>query len=163
MNPNPSEHWPLDKPKITLFEHVGLGLIIEYPSGVAYSNQTGGTSCLAPTIEGVFIPLRNDCAEPSHELLSPEHALVSYFDGPKWQGTGATQGIDAEDADFIERMLSEHRLSDCITVDRTRLGHSHEAWIYVTVTADEDAAVAPVFRGFSPYPRHGVLTWSNTD
>jgi hypothetical protein len=150
------------QPKITLFEHVGLGLIIEYPSGVAYSNQTGGTSCLAPSLEGVFVPLRNDCVLPSHELLSPEHALVSYFDGPKWRGTGATQGIDCDDADFIERLLSEHRLSHCINVDRTRLCDSHEAWIHITVSTEE-ASVAPVFSGFGPYPRHGVLTWTNTD
>jgi hypothetical protein len=150
------------QPKITLFEHAGLGLIIEYPSGVAYSNQTGGTSCLAPSLEGVFVPLRNDCAMPSHELLSPEHTLVAYFDGPKWRGTGATQGIDADDVDFIERLLSEYRLSHCITVDRTRLDDSHEAWIHVTVTAEE-ASVAPVFSGFAPYPRHGILTWTNTD
>lgn len=162
MNSNSTDHWPFEKPKVTLFEHAGLGLIIEYPSGVAYSNQTGGTSCSAPILEGVFVPLRNDYAMPSRELLSPEHALISYFDGPKWRGTGATQGIDADDADFIERVLSEHRLSHCITVDRTRLGDSHEAWIHVTVTAEE-GTVASVFRGFHPYPRRGVLTWSNTD
>jgi hypothetical protein len=150
------------QPKITLFDHVGLGLIIEYPSGVTYSNQTGGTSCLAPTLEGVFVPLRNDCAMPSRELLSPENTLVTYFEGPKWQGTGATQGIDADDADFIERLLLEYRLSNCIIVDRSRLRDSHEAWIHVLVTAEEDS-IAPVFFGFTPYPRHGVLTWANTD
>lgn len=150
------------QPTIKLFEHVGLGLIIEYPSGVAYSNQTGGTCCLAPSLEGVFVPLRNDCAKPSQELLSPEHALVAYFDGPKWQGTGAPLGIDADDADFIDQVLAEHRLSHCIIVDRARLRDSHEAWVHVTVT-DEESSLAPLFSGFGPYPRPGVLTWTNTD
>lgn len=150
------------QPKIELFEHVGLGLIIEYPSGVIYSNQTGGTSCSAPSVEGVFVPLRNDYLVPSREFLSPEHALVAYFEGPKYNGTGATRGIDPDDAEFIERLLSEHRLSHLITLDRTRLSHSHEAWIHVIVTAEE-ASVAPLFSGFAPYPRNGILTWANTD
>lgn len=157
-----SERHDFSLPTIRLFEHVGLGLIIEYPSGVIYSNQTGGTSCSAPCVEGVFVPLRNDYAVPSREFLSPEHALIAYFEGPKWRGTGATQGIDPEDVEFIERLLSEHRLSHCITLDRTRLRDSHEAWIHVIVTAEE-AALTPLFSGFAPYPRHGVLTWTNTD
>ena len=107
-------------PIITLYEHVGLGLIIAYPSGVTYSNQTGGTSCLQPNIEGVFVPLRNDCAEPSRELLSAENELFAYFTGPKWRGTGATRGIDTEDVDFIERILAEQRLDHCITVNNSR-------------------------------------------
>ena len=60
--------------RIELWEHVGLGLILEWPSGVMITNQTGGTSCLAPEIEGVFIPLRNDCTEKERVLVSPEIA-----------------------------------------------------------------------------------------
>ena len=61
------------KPTIELWESVGLGLIVEMPSGVLYSNQTGGFSCLHPAIEGVFLPLRND--HSFWKLISPERDL----------------------------------------------------------------------------------------
>lgn len=149
------------RPTVELWDHVGLGTIIEFPSGVDYSNQTGGTSCLHPSMEGVFVPLRNDCAEDTRELLSPEHALRAYFLGPKWKGSGATKGIDPEDADFIERVLAQHQLS-CIVVNRFQLAESHEAWVHISITAEEDDRV-PIFHGFGPYPRAGILTWANTD
>jgi hypothetical protein len=151
------------KPLISLIDHVGLGLILEFPSGVIYSNQTGGTSCLHPELEGVFIPLRNDCVQESREFLSPEHVLFAYFGGPKWRGTGATKGIDSEDADFIDQLLAKYRLAHCITTDRSRLRDSQEAWVWVQVTSDEDVPELGAFVGFAPYPRSGVLTWQNTD
>ena len=107
--------------RIELWEHVGLGLILEWPSGVTITNQTGGTSCLAPEIEGVFIPLRNDVTVKERVLISPENELFDYFCGPKWRGIGATSGIDSDDADFIDLMLEKVKLSPTIRVDRARL------------------------------------------
>jgi hypothetical protein len=67
------------KPTIELWESVGLGLIVEMPSGVLYSNQTGGFSCLHPSTEGVFLPIRND--HSFWELLSPEASARSSASG----------------------------------------------------------------------------------
>jgi len=150
------------KPSIELWQHAGMGLIIEYPSGVICSNQTGGTACLHPEVEGVFVPLRNDTLEETHSLISPENELYEYFVGPKHKGAGATSGLDSEDADKIQTVLAKHCLSPPIDIDRQRLKESHEAWVYVTISGDEDQA-APVFSGFEPYPRKGILTWSNSD
>ena len=88
------------KPMIKLWESVGLGLIIEMPTGILYSNQTGGFSCLQPSLEGTFLPLRND--HSFWELMSPERELREYFEGPKHGGTGATSGLDTEDADAVD-------------------------------------------------------------
>ncbi|WP_035609007.1 DUF6210 family protein [Haloferula sp. BvORR071] len=150
------------KPKVLLYEHVGLALIVAFPSGVTYSNQAGGTSCLQPELEGILVPLRNDCLVEGEQLLSPAMSLEDYFTGEKWGGTGATHGIDNEDADFIDTLLQTHRLSHCIQVDRPRLHESCEAWIHVEIVADENPEI-PLFSGFAPYPRLGVLTWSNSD
>jgi hypothetical protein len=150
------------KPAIELYDHAGLGLIIEYPSGVTYGNQTGGTSCLQPSTEGIFIPLRKDCLVEDRDLVSPRNKLAAYFEGPKWKGTGATNGLDMDDADFIDRLLSDSGLSPCMIVDRRRLHDSHEAWVRVTVLADEPGP-CPIFSGFGPYPRTGILTWHNSD
>ncbi|WP_346189422.1 DUF6210 family protein [Rubritalea halochordaticola] len=126
------------------------------------TNQTGGTSCLAPEIEGVFIPLRNDCTAKERILVSSENELYDYFTGRKWRGTGATNGIDSEDADFIDSTIGKTKLFPTIRVNREKLSESHEAWIHVVVTGDEPCD-PPLFRGFEPYPRAGILTWQNSD
>lgn len=152
----------MPKQRIELWEHVGLGLIIDWPSGVSISNQTGGTSCLAPEAEGVFVPLRNDCTEKERKLVSPENELYKYFVGHKYSGTGATNGIDEEDAKEIESILSKTKIFPNIKVDRKMLSQSHEAWIYVLI-GDDEPCDPPLFFGFGPYPRSGVLTWQNSD
>lgn len=148
--------------RIELWEHVGLGLILAWPSGIILTNQTGGTACLAPELEGVFIPLRNDCTEKERGFVSPENELYDYFTGPKWRGTGATNGIDSDDANFIDSTLGKTNLFPTIRVNRDKLHESHEAWVHVTVDGDEPCD-PPLFSGFAPYPRPGILTWQNSD
>jgi hypothetical protein len=148
-------------PLIRLLDAVGLGMIVEMPTGVMYSNQTGGASCLHPRVEGLYVPLANDCTE-SWELISPERRLAGFFEGPKHRGTGATRGFDEEDASFIEQTLAEARLSHVLQLDRSRLRDSHEAWVHVLLLGD-DTGSAPLFSGLGPYPRRAVLTWGNSD
>jgi hypothetical protein len=150
------------KPVVELWEGVGLGLIIEWPSGILFSNQTGGTSTLHPETEGIFVPLRNDCERQGNRLLSPDSELLEYFEGPKHKGTGATQGLDSEDADFITSVLARWHL-DQVTVDRARLADSHEAWVHVIIDENKSGNEELPFHNFAPYPRRGILTWSNSD
>lgn len=149
------------KPVVELWQAVGFGAIVSFPSGVLYSNQTGGNMCMHPEIEGIYIPLANDCLIPENTLVGPEIDLYAYFDGPKHCGTGATRGLDAEDATFIDSVLSRYRLSDFLVVDRSRLKDSHEAWVWGIVTGEQGVRCG--FSGIGPYPRAAVLTWSNTD
>ena len=124
-------------PTVKLYANRGFRLIIDYPSGVFYSNQTGGFSILFPEIEGIYIPLKNNIERESLAFRSPELELYDYFWGPKHRGVGATDGLDREDADFIDTVLEKWKLSDSLKVDRERLKESHEAWVYVTVLGNE--------------------------
>ena len=152
------------KPTIRIYDSIGTGLIIECQSGILVSNQTGGTSCLHPEIEGVYVPLRNDYSDETREFMSPENELSDYFTGSKHAGAGATSGIDEDDAHFIESVLARVKLHPPVSVDRRRLRKSHEAWIHVEISGDEcsDSDLS-AFVHFAPYPRSGILTWCNSD
>lgn len=152
------------KPLILLYDATGAGLIICCESGVRISNQTGGTSCLQPEVEGIFVPLRNEYLPEEGTLRSIEEDLTQWFGGSKHGGSGATLGLDQEDADFIEGLLHRSRLSPAVSVDHSRLRDSHEAWVHVIIHGDETAETdLALFSGFAPYPRSGILTWSNSD
>lgn len=145
-------------PKIDLSDTVGLGLIISLNSGIIYSNQTGGTASLHSEKEGVYIPLRNDYAAENRTFQSPEVELAEYFEGPKYQGTGATNGIDKEDIDFITSVIQKYNLDSSVVICGEESRNSHESWVHVLITNDCD-----VFNGFGPYPRKAILTWANSD
>ena len=152
------------KPRLKLYDAVGTGIILCCDSGVYYTNQTGGTFCLQPEVEGVYLPLRNDYRIPELTFESPELDLSAYFCGPKYRGTGAIYGLDEEDANFIDGILDKVRLSPSVRVDRRRLKDSHEAWVYVTILGNEASEPdSALFANFAPYPRQGVLTWANSD
>ncbi len=115
------------KPLIRLYNSQGVGVIILCPSGVLYSNQAGGLSCLQPEIEGVYVPL---ACEP----IDQEEMLEQYFTGPKWLGC-CSNGIDDEDANEIDRILGLSLPTRFIKVDRSQLKDSCEAWVYVNIAA----------------------------
>ncbi len=149
-------------PRVRLYDLAGTGVIIEHPTGIIYSNQAGGYSCLQPFLEGAFVPIRNDVSLEG-EFISPERDLREYFIGPKHGGCGAPHGLDLEDADFIDRALTKARLDSWLKVDRQRLKESCEAWVFLTVLGDEDLGGSSICKGFGPYPKRGVLTWTNSD
>ncbi len=151
----------MSKPYVSLIGHAGTGVIIEHPTGVIYSNQAGGTACLHPEIEGAFVPFGNEVFA-GHRFVSPENQLLAYFEGPKHGGTGATNGLDEADADFIDGVLKKVGVRQWIEVDRNRLKESCEAWVFVIVLDDEAPSVS-ICSGFGPYRKKGVLTWSNSD
>lgn len=150
----------MSKPLIELWNTVGTGIIIEYPTGVMISNQTGGTACLHPKTEGIYLPLANDYTEKSKEFLSPEIELANYFEGTKYNGDGATRGIDSEDVKKINSIITNSSLNKLVELDLDRLPESHEAWIRIKVNNHKDT---DLIKGFDEYPLNGVLTWSNSD
>lgn len=146
-------------PTIEVWDTVGLGLIIRYPTGILISNQTGGYACLHPAIEGIYLPLSNDYMETTKQFLSPEIELMEYFIGDKYQGTGAVKGIDKEDVEKITVILTKYGLHHFIKIDLELLSESHESWIYVNILADKEVALLKNFK----FPLKGVLTWANSD
>ncbi len=93
-------------------------------------------------------------------LASPENELEEYFKGSPHCGSGATSGLTARDAEAVEAILKVYDLSDQITLDKSKLKSSCEAWLHVKVF---ELPMRSLFEGFSPYPRKGVLTWANGD
>ena len=145
---------------VSLFGHVGTGVIVAWPSGIFYTNQTCGHVCRQPELEGVFVPLGND-VDLEGRLLGPESLLHEYFAGPAHVGWGAEHGLDEADAQVIESALHKNHLLRIVTVDRSRLRDSHEAWVYVLI--GEPDSSFPMFTGMGPYPLGGILTWVNSD
>ena len=143
-----------DKPVIQLWGERQFGLIVLRPSGVYYSNQTGGYACYHPMAEGVFIPLGIDTVDQEKELCD-------YFTGAKWGGW-CCEGIDEETAGFIDVLMEKSDLTKSITVDRTRLHDSQEAWVYVDFRNTATYGFGGVeVTGFGICK--GVLTWENSD
>ncbi|MCA9911812.1 MAG: hypothetical protein KC496_00620 [Anaerolineae bacterium] len=151
------------KPLIKLWDAGGIGVIIEYPSGVCYSNQVGGTACLHPAIEGVYVPLVD-------KDVDQEKQLFDYFVDPKrlWNRPDVARDVNADDADFVDSILHARYHTRIIRVDRSRLHESHEAWVYVEITAQPadqalhgSSAGSETMRGFGTCK--GVLTWANSD
>ena len=126
-------------------------LVIEHPSGVVYTNQTGGTSCMQPELEGVLVPL--DLEPEQTEKLAKLCVEVP--------------SVSPELADAIDAILAT--APGRLRVDRTLLYESHEAWIHVVgdpppeydpceaVTGDWFAD----WLGFASV--RGVITWPNSD
>lgn len=138
------------KPTVLLYGLDGVGIIIPYPSGVVYQNQTGGYSCVQSSAEGVFVPLEG-------EPFDHYEALHTFFFKGKWAGNCAN-GIDGETADFIDATLARLPGHSGIKVDRSRLTDSHEAWVYITLA---DPTCAGLLEGFTA--TRGILTWPNSD
>lgn len=145
--------------KINLWDAVGLGLIISHPTGILVSNQTGGTACLQPFIEGLYLPVGNDMIIETKQLISPETDLSNYFKSEKYFGTGATNGIDIDDAVIINKILQKYGLNEFIKVDMKQLEKSHEAWIYVNVHSNANNDLLSNFDN----NLDAILTWTNSD
>lgn len=149
-------------PMIRLWNIDDIGVILLFSSGVSYLNQVGGFSCLQRIEEGVYVPIADD-------LIDQFSMLMQYFcDGPKWLGT-CSNGIDIDDADHIDHILSLAYSTRGIIVDRTRLADSCEAWIYVDLVSEASDFFTTFNANVPHFPAtgfgtcKGVLTWPNSD
>jgi len=154
--------WQLDLPLIYLYEVPGLSLILKWPSGFAYATQTGGFACLQSWAEGILLPLGPRGQERLDERFGEGRTK---YDGYCWNG------IDADDADWLDFVLTHlepgHNWGPLITVDRSRLADSWEAWVHVRIGPHPEREPAPP--GGDSWPFHGIpaqeaiLTWENSD
>jgi len=138
--------------KLDLGQYPGVGLIIRCASGVSYENQTCGTCCWHPQVEGIFVPLGFEWGD----------ALSDVFNDSKYNGSGASKGIDDRDADRIDKVIGYYKTHH-IQVHRLRLKESHEAWVHVLVMRDENVNRSLALWGGFEYPACGILMWSNSD
>ena len=163
------------RPLIGLWHGPGLGLIVLGASGVSYTNQTGGHTCLQSTAEGWYMPLVD-------RRFNQGGALRAYFAGPPWNGN-CSAGITRTDADFVDRLLQSSSITAFLRVDRERLDTSHDAWLAVLIGSlpSRPSVVPPsssrgsaleALQTAEPRPKapvHGfagqraILTWGNAD
>ena len=115
-------------PTMNLYSMSQAGLIVLSPSGVAYWNQTCGNACGQRAEEGVLIPLLELTIDEDRNV--PECPLISALASLNW---GPVLGIDQERAAEIDTMLERFYWTHGLTVDRTRLGDSEEAWVYLGI------------------------------
>ena len=127
---------------ISLLDFDNVGLIVKVPSGVLYTNQVEGYACQHPEVEGVFFPLP---VRPGNAEL---FALTQHFQGT-WDH------ITESDADLVDRVLRGNG-HEGLSVDRTKVNQSYEAWVHVRIGAD--------VHGLSGFGNcEAVLTWPNSD
>jgi hypothetical protein len=136
---------------------MGLGLIIPCSSGVIYSNQTGGILCLKEHLEGVFVPLQDQVLGDQQEKRLYEHFGVA---GGRWRGPG-TRGLPDDSADLVDAVLQMSGQTRWLSVDRSRLMESQEAWVWVSLPDDIAGATFALLERFPSGP--AVLTWPNSD
>lgn len=149
-------------PDIFLIDFQGLGLIIDYPIGIAYSNQVGGYSVLPMSREGVFMIIDPVISDSDNQELRIYEILFNHFTGKKWGGW-CSKGIDIETADFIDSILEKslHCKYMDLKVNRNKLENCMEAWIEVTFSFPKTGH----YSEFCPKleSSSGTLTWQNSD
>jgi hypothetical protein len=150
------KEWYKDKAgrkEICLYDLDQLALILLEPSGVFYFNQVGGHSCYQNFVEGIF-SFVSDPVKKLHNIIA-EYMLYK-------------NGLAVEDADFLDKQFEQFDEVKYLRVDRTRLGDSVEAWVYV----DIDQALVGEPKDYSEYYNmafkgfgctKGLLTWDNSD
>ena len=154
----PSEAQHPDLPLIDLYWTTGAFVIVSRPTGIQYTNQTGGNACRHPCLEGFVVPIECDEENPG----AVQRRLTELFEGPVWQGGGARgEGISEDDAAYIDAALYQPPGWN-ISVDRSRLSDSDEAWVWVELHPSERDPDFPLFSRMTP-PITGVLSWTNSD
>jgi hypothetical protein len=140
---------------VDLMGHVGTGLILEHPTGITYVNQAGGVYCLHPSCQGIFVSWFNDVELGSGKLFSAEEALY----GVSWELSSSA--MTPAQADEVDAVLRATPSFQGVRVDRARLTESYEAWVHVVIEPPHQ--LGGVVWGVEPFPRTGVLVWTNSD
>lgn len=142
-----------NRPKIDLYLNQA-GVIILFKSGVIYQNQTCNTACMQRCEEGILLLV---CYAYLVAALPEPLYLCPIESGLKKMEWGPVEGIDEKRASEIDDLLQSESPTKHITVDRSRLNESEEAWVYVTLEPGEYG----FYQGFGSCK--GVLVWGNSD
>jgi len=135
--------------EVGLWELSGAALIVPEKTGVTFTNQVNGTACEHPKLEGILIPINNDCLpEDYNDLLETQLCLLHDWSWGK---------ITEEIADSIDAVLSKYPETSGIKVNRDRINDSVESWVHVIAKETKFSC----YRGFDDI--HGILTWQNSD
>lgn len=120
---------------LSCVENMLPGLIVRHPTGVVYGNQTAGTACAHPEVEGFFVPLvgqasLDDFTEAIHSTICdiwPEAPDVGGF---------GKNSIEAKTAEIVAEQLKCH--VGFLEFDFDRIVEMKEAWIPVKIGDPSD-------------------------
>jgi hypothetical protein len=109
------------KKSISLLGLTQLSLIILGESGVVYSNQAGGNLCCQLTEEGWL------------SIIGEDYCMSKKVGDSLAKFLENKVGITETEADHIDNILRNDYTTFFLSVDRTRLKDSMEAWLYVNI------------------------------
>ncbi len=154
---------PAHEVLIRLFEWPVPVLIIGASTGVRFISQTGGHACHQHSMEGLAIPAFSmRVADHSFDCEAAMAHMLAHFTGEKYRGW-CSDGIDEATADFVELALASAWWPSW-RVDRSRLGDSEEAWVWVRGSGESDPTrnTTSDVTGL-PTTWTGAVTWPNSD
>lgn len=126
--------------RVELWHQDGLaGFVFEAKTGVVWTNQTGGTCCDHPSVEGVFVPMPAGWLPDSDPLLDYRSAYS---------------------AAMVETFLkagSEELQAVFEPVGKMAPVDLEEAWVFVRVKKNDDPAFSPL------EGKVGFITYTNSD
>lgn len=139
-------------PVVELWDlQIHLTLIVHAPTGVFYSNQTGGTACAQPRLEGYAIPLN------TYFLPDPDPFL------DRWPGASKDEITKWLEAD---ELIAHFEALDPKSEEAIAAGIAEpgEAWVPVRVREHK----SELGEGLSSFlyghgGKLGVLTYKNSD
>ena len=153
--------------RINLYPLGQPAIIVKYPTGLIYSNQTNGVACNHPEQEGFLVPL--------FPLLGKESHL---FDPGWWYEE--MPALDASLYNQLEKVLNSRFEWHVRNLRVDRKAKNQEAWIHITFRGDFNPGMfsSGLFRrkdgsvpnwtdkiiNYKDYPKYeGILTWENCD
>lgn len=134
-----------------------LGMIVPMPTGITWSNQTGGVSCSHPSIEGLFVPLEN--------YRTPSRAQDPFYDrwGQKPEDALPLIRRLLEASKYLQEIFESPTLEELQQMRELTLG-AQEAWIPLKVKTGPRGIRSPIPPHVQPFMgRVVILTYPNSD
>lgn len=119
--------------ELFLYDLQEPALILPLPTGVSYTQQTGGLYCGQRQTVGALLPVPEIFLTAALMTAASDDNLITH-----------------QDANEIDKAWAEIGGDINMLIDRTRLEDSEEAWVYVTISMEQYAGTA-------------ILTWENSD
>jgi hypothetical protein len=141
---------------------ISAGLIISHPTGVLWTNQTGGILCHHPVIEGFCVPgWMNGKEGPIRKINDIIYArAMSNWRWPLYPSGYPDVGLDWQAADAIDAALAEFNVP-YLTIRRCDLAVSEEAWLHLALDSSHEDLRAWDLQDAEVF--HAVLTYLNSD
>ncbi len=131
---------------ISLWEIENLfGMVVRVPTGLHWSNQTGGVLCSHPVVEGIFVPL------PQYWFA--ENSIEDEM-GPM-KGDGDVKAYNRRVAEIF--LNANPELQKRFEFDENFEEGAMEAWVPLKVLTPDDE----ILKSFHGLP--AVITYENSD